>query len=76
MRSYILEELYEMAIVQAEHDWKQIRNGIKWFADHYMAISIVAIAIPLAMLIMMECGCWMMVAEQNAKIAELAQMLK
>jgi hypothetical protein len=71
-----LQDMCDMAIVQAEHDWNQIRNGIKWFADHYMVISIAAIAIPLVMLILMECGCWMMVAEQNAQLAELAQMLK
>lgn len=73
---YILQDLYEMAIVQAEHDWKQIRGGIKWFADHYMAISIAAIGLPLLALILMECGCWMMVVEQNAKITELANLLK
>ena len=76
MRRYVIEELCEMAIVQAEHDWNQIRRGIKWFADHYKGISIGVIGLPLLALILMELKCWFMVMEQNAQLDMLANMLK
>lgn len=71
-----LQDLCDMAIVQAEHDWNQIKRIIRWCSDHYMGISIATVAIPLAALVVMELVCWIMLKQQNAQIAELAKMLK
>ena len=73
---YILRDLYDMAIVQADHDWKQIKRIIRWCSDHYMGISIATVAIPLMALAALELVCWIMLKQQNATLAELAQMLK
>lgn len=71
-----LQDLCDMAIVQAEHDWNQIKRIIRWCSDHYMGISIATVAIPLVVLAVMELICWGMLKQQNAQIAELAKMLK
>ena len=71
-----LQDLCDMAIVQAEHDWNQIKRIIRWCSDHYMGISIATMEIPLAALVVMELVCWIMLKQQNAQIAELAKMLK
>ena len=71
-----LEELYEMAIVQADHDWNQIKRIIRWCSDHYRGITIATIGIPLMCLVIMELICWIMLKQQDAALAELAQMLK
>lgn len=73
---YILQDLCEMALVQADHDWKQIKRIVRWCGDHYMGISIATVGIPLLALVIMELVCWIMLKQQNAQIAELAQMLK
>lgn len=73
---YILQDLCEMALVQADHDWKQIKKIIRWCSDHYMGISIATVGIPLLVLVIMELVCWIMLKQQNAQLAELAQMLK
>ena len=71
-----LQDLCDMAIVQAERDWNQIKRIIRWCSDHYMGISLATVAIPLVALAVMELICWGMLKQQNAQIAELAQMLK
>lgn len=71
-----LQDLCDMAIVQAEHDWNQIKRIIRWCSDHYMGISIATVAIPLAALVMMELVCWIMLKQQNAALTELRMSLK
>ena len=73
---YILQDLCEMALVQADHDWKQIKRIVRWCCDHYMGISIATVGIPLLALVIMELVCWIMLKQQNEALAELAQMLK
>lgn len=73
---YILQDLCDMAIVQAEHDWKQIKRIIRWCSNHYMGISIATITIPLVGVIVLELVCWIMLKQQNAALAELRMMIK
>ena len=72
----ILQDLCEMAIVQAEHDWKQIKRIIRWCSNHYMGISIATMTIPLVGVMVLELICWIMLKQQNAALAELRMMLK
>ena len=73
---YILQDLCDMAIVQAEHDWKQIKRIIRWCSNHYMGISIATMTIPLVGVMVLELICWIMLKQQNAALAELRMMLK
>ena len=73
---YLLYDVYEMAIVQAKHDLRQFKRAIKWCNDHYMGISIAAIGIPLFLLVTLELICWVMLAQQNAELAELSMRLR
>ena len=73
---YILQDLCDMAIVQAEHDWKQIKRIIRWCSNHYMGISIATMTIPLVGVIVLELICWIMLKQQNAALAELRMMIK
>ena len=73
---YILQDLCDMAIVQANHDWKQIKRIIRWCGDHYMEISLATVGIPLLALAIMELVCWIMLKQQNAALAELRMSLK
>lgn len=73
---YILQDLCEMALVQADHDWKQIKRICRWISDHYMEVSLGIVGIPLLALAALEIVCWVMLKEQNAALAELAQTLK
>ena len=71
-----LQDLCEMASVQAEHDWDQIKRVIEWCNDHYIGISVAAMGLPLLALMILEIICWLMLKEQNAALAELAQRLR
>ena len=73
---YLLDGLCEMAVVQAEHDLNQFKSVIKWCNRHYVWISIAAIGIPLLLLVTMELSCWWMMANQNARLAELAMRFR
>ena len=73
---YILQDLCDMAIVQAEHDWKQIKRIIRWCSNHYMGISIATMTIPLVGVMVLELICWIMLKQQNAALAELRMMIK
>lgn len=73
---YILQDLCDMAIVQADHDWKQIKRIIRWCGNHYMGISIATMTIPLVGVIVLELVCWIMLKQQNAALAELRMMIK
>lgn len=75
MRHFI-QNLCEMAIVQAGHDWNQVKRIIRWCSDHYMGISLATVGIPLLALVIMELVCWIMLRQQNAALAELRMMLK
>jgi len=73
---YILQDLCEMALVQADHDWKQIKRIGRWISDHYMEVSLSIVGLPLLALAILEIICWLMLKEQNAALAELAQGLR
>ena len=70
---YLLQDLMELAVCQARHDWKQIKTVVRWLNDHYMEVSLTIVGLPLLALVILEIICWMMLKEQNAALAELAQ---
>ena len=69
---YLLQELCEMAVTQARHDWKQIKGIARWCDAHYMEISLAVVGLPLLELMILEVICWVMLREQNARLTELA----
>jgi len=69
---YLLEDLIELAVCQARHDWEQIKGIVKWCDAHYMEISLAIVGLPLLALMILEVICWVMLREQNAQLAELA----
>lgn len=71
-----LQDLCDMAIVQADHDWKQIKRIVRWCGDHYMEISLATVGIPLLALAIMELVYWIMLKQQNAALEELRMSLK
>lgn len=73
---YLLQDLMELAVCQARHDWKQIKTVVRWLNDHYMEVSLTIVGLPLLALVILEIICWMMLKEQNAALAELAQRLR
>ena len=73
---YILQDLCDMAIVQADHDWKQIKRIVRWCGDHYMEISLATVGIPLLALAIMERGCRIKLKQQNAALEKLRMRLK
>lgn len=72
---YLLQDLTELAVCQARHDWKQIKTIVRWVSDHYMEVSLAIVGLPLLALAILEIICWLMLKEQNAALAELAQGL-
>lgn len=73
---YLLQDLMELAVCQARHDWKQIKAIARWLSDHYMEVSLSIVGLPLLALAILEIICWLMLKEQNAALAELAQGLR
>jgi len=73
---YLLQDLMELAVCQMRHDWKQIKTVVRWLNDHYMEVSLSIVGLPLLALMILEIICWLMLREQNAALAELAQRLK
>lgn len=73
---YLLQELCEMAVTQARHDWKQIKGIVRWCDAHYMEVACGIVGLPLLALIILEVICWMMLREQNAALAELAMRFR
>ena len=73
---YLLQDLMELAVCQMRHDWKQIKTIVRWLNDHYMEVSLTIVGLPLLALVILEIICWMMLKEQNAALAELAQRLR
>ncbi len=73
---YLLQDLMELAVCQVRHDWKQIKTVVRWLNDHYMEVSLTIVGLPLLALVILEIICWMMLKEQNAALAELAQRLR
>lgn len=65
-----------MAVVQADHDWKQIKRIGRWISDHYIEVSLGIVVIPLFALAALEIVCWIMLKEQNAALAELAHTMR
>lgn len=73
---YLLQDLMELAVCQMRHDWRQIKAIARWVSDHYMEVSLSIVGLPLLALAILEIICWLMLKEQNAVLAELAQGLK
>lgn len=73
---YLLQDLMELAVCQMRHDWKQIKDIARWLSDHYMEVSLSIVGLPLLALAILEIICWLMLKEQNAALAELAQGLR
>ena len=73
---YLLQDLMELAVCQMRHDWKQIKAIVRWLNDHYMELSLFVVGLPLLALAILEIICWLMLKEQNAALAELAQGLR
>ena len=73
---YLLEDLMELAVCQARHDWKQFKGAIRWCNDHCMQLSICFMGLPLLALIVIEVVCWVMLRQQSAQLAELRQMIR
>lgn len=73
---YLLQDLMELAVCQMRHDWKQIKTIVRWLNDHYMEVSLSIMGLPLLALMILEIICWLMLREQNAALAELAQRLR
>lgn len=73
---YLLQDLMELAVCQARHDWKQIKGIVRWLNDHYMEVSLSIVGLPLLALVILEIICWLMLKEQNAALAELAIRLR
>lgn len=73
---YLLQDLMELAVCQMRHDWKQIKGIVRWISDHYMEVSLSIVGLPLLALAILEIICWLILKEQNAALAELAQGLK
>ena len=74
--AYLLQDLMELAVCQMRHDWKQIKDITRWLSDHYMGVSFAIVGIPTLGLLILEVICWTMLAEQNAAIDVLAQMMR
>lgn len=74
--SYLLQALCELAVAQAQHDWKQIKGIMKWCDVHYMEVACGIVGLPLLGLIILEVICWVMLREQKAELAELALRLR
>lgn len=74
--AYLLQDLMELAVCQMIHDWKQIKTIVRWLNDHYMEVSLSIVGLPLLALVILEIICWLMLKEQNAALAELAQRLR
>lgn len=73
---YLLQDLMELAVCQARHDWRQIKGIVRWLNDHYMEVSLSIVGLPLLALMILEIICWLMLKEQNAALAELAKGLR
>lgn len=73
---YLLQDLMELAVYQARHDWRQIKAIVRWLNDHYMEVSLSIVGLPLLALVILEIICWLMLREQNAALAELALRLR
>lgn len=74
--NYLLQALCELAVTQARHDWKQIKDIMKWCDAHYMEVACGIVGLPLLGLIILEVICWVMLREQRAELAELALRLR
>ena len=73
---YILQDLCEMALVQADHDWNQVKRFFRWLRIRYVELTFGVVGILLVVLAVMEIVCWIMLKQQNAQLAELAQMMR
>lgn len=73
---YLLQDLMELAVCQARHDWKQIKAIVRWLSDHYMEVSLSIVGLPLLALAILEIICWLMLKEQNAALAELRATMR
>lgn len=74
--SYLLQALCELAVAQARHDWKQIKDIVRWCDAHYMEVACGIVGLPLLGLMILEVICWVMLREQRAELAELAMRLR
>lgn len=73
---YLLQDLMELAVCQARHDWRQIKAIVRWLNDHYMEVSLSIVGLPLLALAILEIICWLMLKEQNAALAELRATMR